>query len=462
VQPPRKAAASLAEPATPARLGSSPAVVRHRLESSAGFPHHRFALMVVLVAAAMPVRLADSFPLVHSVSVLDILLIIAAATLFLDLAFRPLDPGYRTLFRILLVPVLVSFISLAWSQDRGQTVRSLLIYLEGLIAYLFVVRELNGLRPSQIMTYIGRYGILLVIPGVLLLLHVPGFAPRVPPNLSHSAGDYLSFYSRFSHPVLGRSNNIAAVLAFFPALLIYWGQSRRIPAATLSGVVTAIAVFLTLSRGTLLSFVVGGLIYAALPRATPGAATSRWRRTVITVLAAGALAVAALYVANPATHDFFSGRLGSANINGRFSLISMAVPKLAARPWLGYGAGVTPDADPKLAEGVHDTYLQQALYFGLPLALVVSLALWAIPAFFLSRRRASPIAGVIGYTIMVQLLSFIFESSLEGTVLRVLFYLSVGLGAALLRSVEAERPEAALVPAPRVSGYSRFASPPPG
>jgi hypothetical protein len=45
---------------------------------------------------------------------------------------------------------------------------------------------------------------------------------------------------------------------------------------------------------------------------------------------------------------------------------------------------------------------------------------------------------VIGYAIMVQLLSFIFESTLEGTVLRVLFYLSVGLGAGLLRSLEAE------------------------
>jgi len=462
VRPPEKACASAAESATPARLGSSQALLQRRLESYPALPRHRFALMVVLAAAAMPVRLADSFPLVHSVSVLDILLIIVAATLFLDLAFRPLDPGDRTLFRILLVPVLVSFISLAWSQDRGQTVRSLLIYLEGLVAYLFVVRELNGLRPSRIMVYIGGYGILLVIPGVLLLLHVPGFAPQVPPNLSHSAGDYLSFYSRFSHPILGRSNNIAAVLAFFPVLLIYWGQSRRVPIATLAGVVTAIAVFLTLSRGTLLSFLIGAVIYAALPRAAPGAATSRWRRTVLTVVAVGALAIAALYVANPATHDFFSGRLGSANINGRFSLVSMAVPKLAARPWLGYGAGVTPDADPKLAEGVHDTYLQQALYFGLPLALVVALALWAIPAFFLSRRRASPIAGVIGYTIMVQLLSFIFESSLEGTVLRVLFYLSVGLGAALLRSVEAERPEATPVPARRPDAYWSVASHPPG
>jgi O-antigen ligase len=403
--------------------------------------------MAVLLAAAMPARISDSFPLVHSLSILDILLIIAGVTLFLDLAFHPLDPGYRPLFRILCVPVLISFVSLAWSQDRGQTVRSLIIYLEGLIAYLFVVRELDGLPANRIIGYLARYAVLLVIPGVLLLLHVPGFAPQVPSNLSHSAGDYLSYYSRFSHPVLGRSNNIAAVLAFFPAILIYWGQTRQARGVTVAGVIAAVAIFLTLSRGTLLSFLIGGLLYAALPRSSVGS-TTRWRRTIITILAAGAVGIAVLYVANPATHDFFGGRFGSANISGRFSLISMAVPKLAARPFLGYGAGVTPDGDPQLAEGIHDTYLQQALYFGLPLALAVSVALWGIAAFFLSRRRAIPLAGVIGYTIMVQLLSFIFESSLEGTVLRVLFYLSVGLGAGLLRAIESELHQSTTLPIP--------------
>jgi O-antigen ligase len=403
--------------------------------------------MAVLLAAAMPVRISASFPLVHSVSILDILLIIAAVTLFLDLAFRPLDTGYRSLFRILCVPVLISFLSLAWSQDRTQTVRALIIYLEGLVAYLFVVRELDGLPAERVIGYVARYGILLVIPGVLLLLHVPGFGPEVPSTLKHSAGDYLSFYSRFSHPVLGRSNNIAAVLAFFPALLIYWGQTRQARKITLAGLVIAVAVFLTLSRGTLLAFVIGGLLYAALPSANAGTAR-RWRRTIITILAAGVFGIAALYVANPATHAFFGGRLSGQNVSERLSLASLAIPKLAARPIVGYGAGVTPDADQQLGQNVHDTYLQQALYFGLPLGLIVSVALWAIAGFFLSRRRAIPLAGVLGYTISVQLLSFIFEASLEGTVLRVLFYLSVGLGAGLVRAMESERHEGGGAPVP--------------
>jgi hypothetical protein len=47
------------------------------------------ALIVVLLAAAMPVRISGSFALMSSVSVLDLLLVAAAATLFLDLASVP-------------------------------------------------------------------------------------------------------------------------------------------------------------------------------------------------------------------------------------------------------------------------------------------------------------------------------------------------------------------------------------
>lgn len=397
----------------------------------------RLALMAVLLAAAMPTRISDSLPLIHSVSILDILLIAAAITLFLDLAHRPLDPGYRAVFRILCVPVVISVASLAWSQNRSQTLHALIIYGEGLVAYLFAIRELGGLPASRVISYLARYAILLIIPGVLLLLHVPGFGPEVPSNLSHTSGDYLSYYSRFSHPVLGRSNNIAAVLAFFPAILIYWGHTRASRSATLAGMATALAIFLTLSRGTLLAFAIAGLFYAVLPRASAERAPE-WSRKILTVLAAGVIGIAILYTINPATHDFFAGRFGTANISGRANLVSLAIPKLGDRPFLGYGAGVTPDGDLNLAEGVHDTYLQQALYFGLPLALVVSVALWAIAAFFLGRRRPTPIAGVIGYTLMVELVSFVFESTLEGTVLRVLFYLSIGLVVGLLRSVESD------------------------
>jgi hypothetical protein len=395
--------------------------------------------MALVIAAAMPMRIYGSFPVVGSVSVLDIVLVIAATTLFLDLSFRPLDRGYRKLFWLLCLPLVVSAASIAWSQDPLATVRTWFTYVEGVVAYLFVVRELGGLPPARIITYIKRYAYLLILPAVLLLLRVPGFGPQQR-DLPHSSGDYISYYVQLSHPVLGRSNNLATVLAFLAPLLLYWGHTRRDRRVTLAGFITVVAIFLTLSRGVLLAFAVAGLLYApfAVGRRRVGQRSIGGK--VTTVVGLGAIAIGALYSFNHATNEFIDSRLSAANINARSELISMSFAKIANRPLLGYGAGATPDGEPLLGPGVHNTYLQQVVYFGLPLGLLVSATLVGIAGVFLARRRSSAIAGVIGYAVIVQLVIGLFESSFEGTTLRVLFYLSVGLAAALLRAAEVESP----------------------
>ena len=384
----------------------------------------------------MPVRISDTFPIVNSVSILDILLLAAAATLFLDLAFRPIDPGHRTLFRILCIPLVLSLASLVWSQDKAATVRATIIYAEGLIAYLFVVRELTGLDADRVIRYIERYAYLLILPGILLLLHVPGFEPHEP-GLSHTSGTYISYYTRLSHPLLGRSNNLATLLALFAPLLLYWGHVRHDRRITLAAVVTLAAIFMTLSRGTLLAFVVAGVLYApfAAGRRRPQRRGMAAKVTAVVLL--GFVAVAVLYTVNPDTREFISGRLSLANVHDRSELISRSLGKVADRPLLGYGAGVVADHDPLLAVDVHNTYLQQIVYLGIPLGIVVSVALCAIPAVFLAGRQ-TPLAGVIAYALMVQLVLFLFESSFEGTVLRVLFYMSIGLAVGLLRAAERE------------------------
>jgi O-antigen ligase len=396
----------------------------------------RIAFMAVLIAAAMPIRIYGSFPVVGSVSVLDIVLVVAATTLFLDLAFRPVDRGYRELFWLLCLPLAVSAISIAWSQDPLASVRTWLTYAEGVVVYLFVVRELSGLPPDRIITYVRRYAFLLILPAVLLLLHIPGFGPQER-GLSHLTGDYTSYYTRLSHPVLGRSNNLATVLALLAPLLLYWGHIRRDRRVTVAGFVTMLAIVLTLSRGVLLAFLLAGLLYApfALERRSGRRRGLAGKVTATMVL--GAIAIGVFYSVNPATHEIIDDRFSLATISGRSDLISMAWAKVADRPLLGYGAGATPDGDPSLAAGAHNTYLQQVLYFGLPLGLIVSVTLIGTAAFFLTRRHSNAIAGVVGYALIVQLVIGLFESSFEGTTLRVLFYLSVGLATALARAVGA-------------------------
>jgi hypothetical protein len=397
----------------------------------------RLFFAALILAAAMPVEIAEGVPIVNSLSILDVLLIVGALTLFLDLAYRPLDLGYPHLFWILCIPLAASLVSVVWSQDRSATVRTAFITAEGVVAYLLAVRELDGLSPARIVTFIRRYAYLLIIPGVLLLLHVPGFEPQVT-GVKESSGEYISYFTRFSHPVLGRSNNLATVLAFLAPILLYWGHIYRDRRATIAGFVTVLAIFATLSRGTLVAFALAGLVYAAVSPKNRDERGSGFGSKIASAVILGALAVVLLYTFNPATREFFHDRLTLANVSGRSELLSVGVEKFGERPLLGYGAGVAPDGDPTLGEGVHNTYLQQVLSFGLTLGIVVGLALCATAIFFLARQRGSPLAGVIGYAVLVQLAIFLFEASFEGSVLRVLFYLSMGLSVALLRAVERE------------------------
>lgn len=397
---------------------------------------HRVALMLVLIAAAMPVRTAVQLPLIPSVSVLDILLAAAAATLLIDLAFRPLDIGYPQLFALLCIPVVICGLSVLWSQGRGYTARSTIIYVEGIVAYLFVLRELGGASPSRIMTYIKRFTYLLIIPAVLLLLHAPGFSPQGI-ELSPSSAEYLSYYSRLSHPVLGKSNNLATALAFFIPILLYWGHVHRDRRITRAGYIALIAVVLTLSRGVALALLITAAC-AALGNVTRhrGIDSRAAGKTLggVAVIAAG---IVLLYQFNPRTREFFGGRFSQENILIRSDFVTAAIEKLAERPFLGYGAGVPPDYELDLAR-VHNTYLQQVLNFGPLLGLIVSLSLIGTAVFFFSRWRTSGVARAVGFTLMAQLLIFAVESSFEGTVLRVLFYLSVGLATALTRASEAQ------------------------
>jgi hypothetical protein len=417
--------------------------------------------MTVLVAAAMPVRIFQSVPVVSSASVLDVLLIVVGATLFLDLAFRPVETGYRALFWLLCLPLVFTTVSLTWSEDRNATLRAALVYAEGLIAYLFVLRELAGLSPARVITYIKRYAYLLIVPGVLLLLHVPGFAPAEP-GLDHSSGDYLSYYSRLSHPVLGRSNNLATLLAFFAPILLYWGHTRHDRRFTRAGLITVVAICATLSRGVLLAFVIASVLYSPLADRRHRAAGKGVGMKVAATVALGALAIGVFYIVNAPTKNFFKDRVSIENVKQRSELYSYAFKEVATNPLLGLGSGVgsavplttpstnavaldvynaVPPTNPTPQQprvDVHNTYVQQAVYYGLPLGLLISLALCGIAGVFLARRRTTALAGVIAYALMVQLISFLFESSFEGTVLRVLFYMSVGLAAALLRAVENE------------------------
>ncbi|WP_157728650.1 O-antigen ligase family protein [Actinopolymorpha singaporensis] len=406
----------------------------------------RVMVMLVLLAAAMPFRFPvwypTSFPVIKSVSILDMMLVVGLTVLLLDLKRRRLNLGYRALALLLAVPVLVSALSLMWSDDRIATLRTTVNFLEAFVAYLFVTRELAGVAVERVVAFLRRYVWLVTLPAVFLLLHVPGFAPYEP-GLSHRSGDYLSYYTRLSHPLLGRSNNLAAVLAILVPVLLHVGHSRRDRLTTLTGLVAAAAVICTFSRGVMVAFVIAGVGCVLLFRRPFGGS---WKPLIGKVVVGALSLVAApiaLYVLNPTTHEYFAGRLSAANILSRAELYRAAFEKIEAQPLLGYGAGAVPKGDAVLIVDVHNTYVQQILYYGVPLGALVGMVVLSLPLFFLLRRGLHPLAGAVGFGVLVDVISFAFESSLEGTVLRVIFYLHLGMLAGLLRSpVPEQRREA--------------------
>jgi O-antigen ligase/polysaccharide polymerase Wzy-like membrane protein len=412
--------------------------------------NRRIGLMLVLLAAAMPFRFPTALGVAHSVSILDVLLIIAALGIaFGAAATHRLELGYGQVFVLLAVPVCASALSILWSQDPVATARSTLIYVEGMVAYLFVVKATAGLAPMQVLTYMKRLVYLLILPGILLLLHVPGFEPQ-DQGLSLTSADYLSYYSRLSHPLLGRSNNLATLLAFLVLPLIYWGARTRNARFTRAGVVALVGVFLTLSRGVVLAVAVCGLLYWLLSLGDRRGPSRGRQSTLANAAAVAGLiggAVLLLYLLNPATNEFFTSRLGVANLTERLDFIGSAFNKILQSPVVGYGAGVVPDGDPGLALGVHNTYLQQVVYYGIPLGVMVGMSLVMICLFFFSRQRQRMAARVLGLAVLTQLLSFVVEASFEGTVLKVLFFLFIGLAVGLLRSIEA-RPDRPVAAAP--------------
>jgi O-antigen ligase len=407
----------------------------------------RIALGIVLVAAAAPYRFYGSFPVVSSISFLDIALLIAGGVMLLRSGVHRNDVGDRRLFWLLTVPVAMSAISLLWSTQRGATLRETLTYLEGLLAYAFAVQQTRGVPAQTIITWLRRYAYLLLIPSVLLLLHVPGFEPQQP-GIKHSSGDYISFFTRLSHPFIGRSNNLATVLALLVIVLFYWGARHRDRATTGAALTVLVAIALTVSRGVILSLLVATLVYLVLNGGR--AFRAIWRYGVLPRLAIAAAVIAAGAVAfyhfNPDTHIFIGNRTSSANVFLRESRFTAGLTKLGERPWLGFGSGALPDNDAAIAGGVHNTYLQQLLAYGVVLGFVVIASLVEVLRRFI-HVGAGQLRMMVGLTVLAQLFIFATEASFEGAVLRVLFYLFLGLLVGLVRADETQKAAVPVRPA---------------
>ena len=388
-------------------------------------PRPQVGLGILLLAGAFPVRFSIGGGRTGSLFDLAVgLCAIQYLWMLGTLPTLPLPP--RRLLVAMIVPGVLALVSLVWSQRFGLTLLTGISWVEAVVVVLFTTAVLRDQYPSVVIKWMARFGLLLLVAPVLLYLHVPGFGP--PAEIDPTTGDYLSYYVRLSHPFIGRSNNLATLLAILFLPLVYWAsryRSHRV-AASLTGV----AIVLTLSRGVLLAVILGGFLLVVRTR-------KQAMRVLRRLLGPALLGVVGLLIAvlyDPAVAGQIATRATATTVTDRQDLISAGWVALSRQTWLGVGAGV--------GGSVHNTYLQQLVYFGVPLGLLSVWALIRMPRWFFSRdgSAAGDLSRAAGLGVVAAWVSFLAESSLEGSLLRPLIFLCVGLCLALAQSARTFSP----------------------
>jgi O-antigen ligase len=401
--------------------------------SATAYPYTASALVI---AAGLPVRFKIGFAVFGSFTLLDIVLAVAALRLLFGIlaSGSPVRIGDRRVTILLAIPFLVCVASLVWTDDLRATLRAIGMFTEAMVAYLVVTNAFSGLRPAQLFTRAAMLVALLLIGSLLSLLQVRGFGPQTPNNIVIGGPEHVAYlttyYARLGNPFYGLSNDFASVLALYVFPLLAWGVvRRRLRYSLLAGVLFA-GVALTLSRGVVIATVVGGILFLMVERQR----MTRW----LPGIGLGAALVLTIgyiyYQLNQAVQTHLLDRLTITTIQVRREILSRAFERISEAPILGYGAGVV--TDPLLVDGVHNTYLQQALYYGIPLGLLCSGALWLLAARFFSwsapAKAVRVMAIAIGVSVLTQLAVFVVETSFEATLPKTAFYFFVAFGSVVL------------------------------
>lgn len=381
-------------------------------------PRPQVVVTLLLLAAAFPVRLAVG---PTTVSLFDLALIAALMPFIMVAGAKTIPSTPRPFIALGAISTTLSLLSLGWSKDAGATALYVVSNLEAVLIFFLVVTFLRDAPAAQIAKLISIYVVALLVPAALLWARVPGFLP--PATIDPLSGDYLSYFVRLSHPFIGRSNNLAALLVVFVVPLGVWAIRTRHRYAALTSILALGAIVLTFSRGTYVALIASVVVYALIDSRAVRRILARAILPAVVILAIVGLTIAT----NDATGTYIGDRLSSAGVESRQQLIYQAAQIFTSNSVVGTGAGTGDD--------VHNTFLQQFVYFGLyGGAVVCVLLLWVGGTWLRRTGPTSWLAKAIGAGMVAQLISFAAESSYEGTLLRPLIWLGWGLLVAFFRA----------------------------
>ena len=408
----------------------------------------------LVTCAAFPYRFETGAGLFATVSVLDFAFLISTLVVVVSACRRGhLSIGHRGVAIALALAPLLAFCSLLWAVDFRMALKAVTLYAYALALYIVVVNLLDD-APARFTAGLFSWFAIVVLMGALFLyLRVPGFdlfaAVDSPVDLDRIA----AAYARFSHPFIGLSNDFAPILAFTLFAILGFGRLQpRLWDKPLAAVL-AIGLFLTFSRGVLIGFLLVSLAYWT---------GSRFNlRLLAKALVVSMIVGAAVYVFT----SRYAFSVGERQISGRDIVIDRlsnpgtvgvraatyrtSLALVWRRPLLGYGTGIfDPDRSGQLSGTSHSTYLQQLLFYGVPLGMLSSLA-WIVLAHMFWKWNTTTgdtrrFAKAVGAALAVILIAAASETFMEATVPRLLIYLLVGMSTALLNASDASVPEAAV------------------
>ena len=404
----------------------------------------RLCVCVLLAAAAFPLRVYGEFAVFRSFSLLDVTLVCAALILLLQLARTGrVFVGDGLAFALLAAPAAIAALSIAWSVQPVVSARYVVHSLEALIAYLAAAAAFRGQPARFVFAAMACFVVALFAGSALFYLQVPGFERPVASAgadlESPEYADWLAgFVTRLGHPFIGQSNVFATLLVFFVPLFIAYARFADSRAARAAAMLCLAGIALTQSRGALLALVLALALYALLAaHGRPRLPLRRWLPAAALGLAAVG-GVAALALSEPDAARFvLEARTSAESWQVRLRSLDLAAEQLAQRPVLGSGAGTASLLHPELAVGVHNTYFEFLVSYGIPLGLAACLSLLLMPLVGAAARRdgrAAPLAAGLAAGIAALLLAFMTQASYESGPLRVLLALSLGMAVSLVRA----------------------------
>ncbi len=412
----------------------------------------RIQLMVAtifFVTLAAPIRFYGvwQMPYVASFSVVEVALLVALLYVVGGVViYGRLVIGPTRIIALLALPVFATVISVIWSIHPGMTFKAMAVHFEAVLGYLVVINILRGLSVREHLGLMGAFVVVLLVAAVLSYTGIPALSPQLPPDLSQSetAAFLLSYHARFSHPFIGLSNNIATVLVMVLPILVAIGWCYRSKHWYLAASFSFVALVATMSRGVFLGLMLAVGITGLLWLAVHGRFNKGIIRLFIFFLTAMVAGMTIFFYSSPSALQHLDGRFSFYNVDSRLLAYKATLGVILAHPVTGVGGGVGLGevVSSTGLHSVHNAYLQALFWYGIPLGLVVAFVPLLLP---LVTSRLCAVRGVprifrrgIVIALLAVAMSNLFESSWEGSMLRLLTYVLIGWCISMLHALNVD------------------------